>query len=38
MAIDYEIIVKGNILGMREGFLALANFDTDFHPGGHDPV
>ncbi len=25
MAIDYEIIVKGNILGMREGFLALAN-------------
>ena len=25
MAVDYDIIVKGNNLALRDGFLALAN-------------
>ena len=34
MAIDYEIIVKGNSLRMREGFLALANLTLVFTAEG----
>ena len=34
MAVDYQIIVKGNSLGMREGFLALANLTLISTPDG----
>ena len=34
MAIDYDIIVKGNNLGLREGFLGLANATLISAPSG----
>ena len=34
MSTDYEIIVKGNNLGLKEGFLALANLTLLFTPDG----
>ena len=36
MAIDYEIIVKGNSLRLRDGFLALANLTLILTP--QDPI
>ncbi len=34
MAIDYEIIVKGNSLRLRDGYIALANLTLVFTPAG----